>query len=98
MSTIYETFRFSGHLYVHPCPSKWTFLTLPNARRIPLKPPVFRRWALVLASLTIDAQTPKVMDMDIDFFDHYHWLPAPRPTLTDTPFQGPGGPQEQKAL
>jgi len=69
-----------GHYHVHPCPSKWPFLTLPGARRMPLKSPVFRRWTLILASLTTYAQTTKVMDMDIDFFDHYHWLPAPRPT------------------
>jgi hypothetical protein len=46
--------------------------------------------------LTIDAKTPKVMDMDIDFFDHYHWLFAPRPTLTQAPFQGPGTATKHK--
>ncbi|HBU08721.1 MAG TPA: hypothetical protein DEA99_05990, partial [Candidatus Omnitrophica bacterium] len=68
------------------CPSKWPFGASPRAPKTPLKSPVFRRWTLILAGLITYAQNPKVMDMDIDFFDHYHWLPAPRPTLTQAPF------------
>lgn len=81
------------------CPSmsiKMAFFDPPELRRIPLKSPVVRRWALVLAGLTTYAQNPKVMDMDIDFFDHNHWLPAPSPTLTEAHFQGPAAASKHK--
>jgi len=64
---------------------KMPFFTIPGARRTPLKSPVSRLETPISAGLTIDAQPANCVDMDIDFFDRYHWLPAPRPTLTRHP-------------
>ncbi|OGW76374.1 MAG: hypothetical protein A3J52_00930 [Omnitrophica bacterium RIFCSPHIGHO2_02_FULL_49_9] len=52
----------------------------------PVKAPVYRLGTLISADLTLDfAQTANCVDMDINFFGHYHWLTAPRPTLTRHP-------------